>query len=92
MLGDSSADGWMSTKGNFANYEHKYYDSYIPAVYFIVTTFTTVGYGEFSATSNAEMIFVMIMELLGLAIFSYGLGTIRSFEKGSTSEQIIEQK
>lgn len=82
----------MKTKGNFGDSNNKYSDSYIPAIYFIVTTFTTVGYGEFSPGSNYEMIFVMIMELLGLAIFSYGLGTISSFEKGSTSEQIIEQK
>ena len=84
----------MSTKGDFKTkgYENKYINAYIPAVYFIVTTFTTIGYGEFTAGSNLEMIFVMTMELLGLAIFSYGLGTIRSFEQGSTSEQIIKQK
>ena len=43
---------------------------YATAFYFVVTNATTVGYGDYSATTIPEKCFAMILQFAGILMFS----------------------
>ena len=45
-------------------------------LYFIMTTLTTIGYGDFLAQTYEEKIGMMLVMLLGAIIFGINLGSI----------------
>jgi len=47
----------------------------ISVMYFMMTTLSTVGYGDMFPISELEMILGMIIMLCGTAFFGYLLGT-----------------
>jgi uncharacterized membrane protein YeiB len=58
-----------------------------------VATVTTVGYGDYSgADSSAQMLFTMVIELCGLAIFSMIVGSLSTLEKEKGANSLINEK
>jgi hypothetical protein len=53
------------------------FDLYVAAVYWVMTTFTTVGYGDFHGQTNAENIFQLIAIFVGIGFFGYIIGNVR---------------
>lgn len=53
-----------------------YMEIYANAFYFILTTITTVGYGDITGTTTTEYMFSMGVEFIGLTFFSFLTGTI----------------
>lgn len=51
---------------------------YIRAVYYIITTLTTVGYGDFKGFTNNEYLFEMAVEFIGIGFFSFLMGSINN--------------
>ena len=51
---------------------------YIISFYWTITTITTVGYGDISATNLVEMVFSSIMMLIGVVSFSFANGSLAS--------------
>ncbi len=53
-------------------------NAYVQALYWSVTTITTIGYGDITPdkTHNAEMIFSMCVELIGAGAYGYIIGNI----------------
>ena len=51
---------------------------YLTSFYFTTTTVTTVGYGDFSASTVAEKIFCIIMMLIGVIAFSLSSASLSS--------------
>ena len=51
-------------------------DKYLTSLYFIITTFSTVGYGDISASNSTEKIVCIFMMLIGVAAFSTGTSAI----------------
>ena len=49
---------------------------YIFSLYWIFEVLTTVGYGDFSGSSNAEMLFSIFLEFGGLLLFSILTGLL----------------
>lgn len=49
---------------------------YITSLYFCVTTFTTVGYGDITPQTPIEKCFVIVLMLVGIIFFSYFIGSI----------------
>ena len=84
-LGITTEGGWLDG----ADYLHDHNRVYVEAFYFMIETFTTVGYGDFGAGSNEEVWFLMIMELLGVIVFSTMMGNLTSLEMAHTAESII---
>ena len=73
---------------------YQYFTSIYPnAFYFILTTITTVGYGDISGTTSEEYIFSMFVEFIGLTFFSLLTGTISvMFSSDQSFESLINAR
>lgn len=63
---------WMTGEVN----ELPVMEQYLTSFYFIVTTFSTVGYGDFSANNTSEKIFCIIVMVVGVTAFAAGTSTL----------------
>lgn len=70
------AEGGGCNDGNKAVNPDKDDELYIQSIYFIITTLTTLGYGDFKGYTPKEYLFQMIVEFLGIGVFSYLMGSI----------------
>lgn len=73
---------------------YEYFTSIYPnAFYFILTTITTVGYGDITGSTSAEYIFSMFVEFIGLTFFSLLTGTISvMFSSDQSFESLINAR
>ena len=60
---------------------------YTIGVYWTVTTITTVGYGDISATNSSERIVACIIMIIGVIVFSYSTGSLSSIISNADSKQ-----
>jgi hypothetical protein len=61
--------------------EYQTYSSfnlYITSFYWAITTICTVGYGDVKGISDLEKIFNIIWIFVGVAFYSYTVGTLNS--------------
>jgi len=66
---------------------------YAKAFYFVLTTITTVGYGDITGKTTYEFLFSMIVEFVGLTFFSFLTGTISLMFSGDQSfESLINAR
>ena len=54
------------------------WDQYLLSVYFIMTTMTTVGYGDNYATTTPERIFAIVLMIFGVFKFGFVSGALSS--------------
>jgi voltage-gated potassium channel len=66
---------WIVIQGERA-LERNSADQYISSLYWVVTTLTTVGYGDITPVSNVEKIFTMIIMIMGVAFYGVVIGTV----------------
>ena len=43
---------------------------YLSALYFVMTTFSMVGYGDLGGNTNEEMLVLIVLEFVGISVFS----------------------
>ena len=90
FIGTSEIDGWVS---KFLNNNPKsdgsipipfdyFYSIYSTSFYYILTTITTVGYGDQSGATSIEYIYTMVVEFIGITFFSFINGTISAMFSG----------
>lgn len=88
-LGDYYSDdivinNWIET-GSF-NIDRKI-EMYTIGLYWTITTITTVGYGDISATNTAERIVACIIMVIGVIAFSFSTGSLSSIIQNVDSRQ-----
>jgi len=66
---------WLA---NFYTREKSLVDIYLISMYWTITTITTVGYGDISGSSVAEMVFCCFVMLIGVIAFGFANGTLAS--------------
>jgi len=66
---------WIN-RGGFLDLDNS--DMYITAMYFTVTTITTVGFGDISGGSSTEKILCIILMIIGVIAFSFATGSLSS--------------
>ena len=62
-------------------------DLYIVSMYYTVTTITTVGYGDISATDSNERLLAILIMIVGVISFSFATGTLTSLISNVDSKQ-----
>jgi len=66
---------------------------YITSFYWVVTTLTTVGYGDIKGIHEYEYVYTMMVEFIGIAFFSFIMGSINNVLLiDSADSDIIESK
>jgi len=70
--------GWCFIKAS--EQERSFFDQYLRAIYWGVTTIATIGYGDYSPdkNSNLQIVYTIIVEIIGVGIFGYIIGNISS--------------
>lgn len=69
---------WVSTYDGGAALEGEVSEQYLFAIYWALTTLTTVGYGDITPTNDFERTFVTCSLLIGSLVFAYILGDVAS--------------
>lgn len=68
------ACGWMGIGGGIVNADP--ITQYIRAIYWSVTTITTIGYGDITPKNNNQTIYTMCVMLFGAGLYGYVVGNI----------------
>ena len=68
--------GWLDLIKEDPNVDA--YTNYIRALYWSVTTLTTVGFGDITPNlnNNAQMIYTMIVQIMGVGVYGYVIGNV----------------
>lgn len=66
---------------------------YIAAIYWVVTTLTTVGYGDFKGYTVNEYLFQIGVEFIGIGMFAMFMGQVNEFmDQVGNITDIVEDK
>ena len=69
------------------------YEDYLASIYFIMTTFSLVGYGEMSGTTSEEMCLLLILEFAGISVFSMLIARItRIIQSKGVIKDLVKEK
>ena len=72
-------DGWIYSShiNTDIKLELSFWSYYITSIYWVIATFTSVGYGDIRGYTEKEMIFQIILEMIGIAFYGYMIGTFQ---------------
>ena len=65
---------------------------YLYSTYWAITTVTTIGYGDITPVTNAELIFVCVAELLGMFMFVYTTNSVSALLRGLDAKRTAFQE
>jgi len=60
---------WLAIIGIEPSFDH--YSNYVRSLYWVITTLTSVGYGDITPTTNMQMWYAMFVQLVGIGAFGY---------------------
>ncbi|UII22194.1 cyclic nucleotide-gated ion channel [Fulvivirga ligni] len=69
--------GWLALRG--VEYTENIFGNYLKALYWVSTTLTTVGYGDITPNTNAQYIYAICLQVMGVGVFGYIIGNIAGF-------------
>jgi Cyclic nucleotide-binding domain/Ion channel len=68
------ACGWLALRGMTPEVDNG--SNYLRALYWCITTLATVGYGDVVPTTNAQMVYAMVVMLIGVGVYGYVIGNV----------------
>ena len=86
---DTDRNSWL-TGTEYSLYEP--WKLYVFALYFVVTTISTVGYGDMSASTDLERFYCVILMLTGVSIFTFISGALSSILSNYDNSQAALQE
>ena len=78
FLGRNIDDSWIFLNGLD---KMSFIDIYIGGIYYIVMTVTTVGYGDILGKSKIEIMFQIVMIIVGTCIYSWLISSVSNYVK-----------
>lgn len=78
LLVHGVACGWIALGSGTAGPDPDATTEYVRALYWAFTTLSTVGYGDISAKTPAQMFFASGVQVLGVAVFGFVLSNVAS--------------
>ena len=72
---EHNQNGWIFLAIENDYQSKDYFAIYLTAFYWVITTFTSVGYGDILGVTSLENIFTMVVEMIGICFFGYIVGT-----------------
>jgi len=66
--------GWLLLRGKEISNDN--WSNYINALYWCITTLTTVGYGDIVAKTNIQKLYSILIEISGVVIYGYLIGNV----------------
>jgi CRP-like cAMP-binding protein len=66
-----------------------YMEQYINAIYYFITTMTTVGYGDIVPITTNEKIFSMFSMIIACGVFAYVIGSVGSVLSNKYDSEIV---
>ena len=75
------ACGWLALHGNttLADQVVVYgFRRYLRALYWSVTTLSTIGYGDLTPATDLQIAYTMVVTFLGVAVYGYVIGNVTS--------------
>ena len=81
FIGKHSYPNWISRNG-FQNQSHSLL--YLTSFYYLITTMTTVGYGDIVVASFSETIFQIIVLSVGITVYSWIVSNIGNYVKNES--------
>ena len=89
FIGNHTYPNWLMTT---KIYDKSRFDIYVESLYFIVTTLTTVGYGDVICQSIVERIFQIIILAIGSVFYPYVVSLIGNFIENDSNAKIKQSK
>jgi potassium channel len=75
-------NGWIVTTIGKNIQEPDFISIYITSIYWIITTFSSVGYGDIVGNTANENLYQMLVEMVGIGFFGYMVGTFQTLIQG----------
>ena len=90
FLGKNVYPGWIVESGLLSE---SFGDMYVAAIYYVMTTLTTVGYGDVPVTCHIERLFQIFNLIVGTIAYSWLLTYISNYiKKNNEKYKVYEEK
>jgi hypothetical protein len=88
MESDLSSEYWTDSCDDFGE-KNKEFELYLCSCYYVMTTVSTVGYGDISPVNSTERIFGMVLQFLGVISFTFVSGALASILQSHDTREAI---
>lgn len=68
-------EGWIYNNNMNGIQKLDFSSIYTTSIYWVITTFTSIGYGDVCGHSIIEYIYILLVEMVGMCFFGYMMGT-----------------
>ena len=86
-------DGWIYENSKNGIQKPDYWSLYISAVYWVITSFSSVGYGDIKGHTPEEYQFQIVVEMIGIGFYGYMIGTFQQiFASIQSKDQLADQQ
>ena len=68
-------EGWIYANEQDEIQNTDFNSMYIASFYWVITSFSSVGYGDIKGNTQLEYMYQMFVEMIGIGLFGYMVGT-----------------
>ncbi|MEM5948161.1 cyclic nucleotide-binding domain-containing protein [Spirochaetia bacterium 38H-sp] len=90
LAAHSIACGWLAISGIDSSDSFSY--QYLRAIYWTITTLTTIGYGDITPSSPALIMYTILIELIGAAMYGLIIGSIANLISKMDTAKIMHRE